>query len=63
LQQAGVQRRFCDIGSFENEDVGEDIQLILSRLTANGIERVIVVDFSEPGRFSVVRVMVPGLEF
>lgn len=63
LQQTGRQRRLCDLHSSENDDIAEDIQLILSRLTANGIERVIVLDLSEPGPFSVVRVMAPGLEF
>lgn len=63
LQQAGTERPFRAISSVENEDIADDIRLILSRLTQHGIERVIVVDFSEPGPFSVVRVLVPGLEF
>jgi ribosomal protein S12 methylthiotransferase accessory factor len=64
LQQAGVERRLRDMPSFENDDIADDIRLILSRLARNGIERVIVVDLSEPGAiFSVVRVLVPGLEF
>lgn len=64
LQQAGIQRRLAEINSFENDDVADDIFLILSRLERNGIERVIVVDLSEPGSpFAVVRVLVPGLEF
>ncbi len=64
LQQAGIERRFRDIPSIENEDIAEDIRLILSRLARNGIERVIVTDLSEPGgMFSVVRVLIPGLEF
>lgn len=63
LQHEGVKRAFRDLPSIENEDVMDDIRLILSRLTEHGIERVIVIDFSEPGPFSVVRVLVPGLEF
>jgi ribosomal protein S12 methylthiotransferase accessory factor YcaO len=64
LQQNGLERPFRDIPSVENEDIADDIRLILSRLTRNGIERVIVVDLSEPGGFfSVIRVLVPGLEF
>ncbi len=64
LQQAGIERQFRDITSTENEDIAADIRLILSRLAQSGIERVIVVDLSEPGGiFSVVRVLVPGLEF
>jgi ribosomal protein S12 methylthiotransferase accessory factor len=63
LQQGGMERPFGEIASIENEDIADDIRLIFSRLLQNGIERVIVVDFSEPGPFSVVRVLVPGLEF
>ena len=63
LQQAGPERALSEIASVENEDIMDDIRLILSRLTEHGIECVIVVDFSEPGPFSVVRVLVPGLEF
>jgi len=46
-----------------NDDIADDIQLILSRLVECGIERVIVVDLSEAGSpFTVLRVLVPGLE-
>ncbi len=64
LQQAGRMRPFREIVSVENEDIADDLRLILSRLQSKGIERVIVVDLSEGGGvFSVVRVLVPGLEF
>jgi ribosomal protein S12 methylthiotransferase accessory factor YcaO len=63
LQQGGSERAFREIASIEHEDIAEDIRLILARLVQNGIERVIVIDFSEPGPFSVVRVLLPGLEF
>lgn len=63
FQQAGRLRPFGEMPSFENDDIAEDIRLILSRLARQGIERVLAVDISEPGGFSVVRVMVPGLEF
>lgn len=64
LQHAGATRPLGELSSVENDDVGEDIRLILSRLRMRGIERAVVVDFSEPGSpFAVVRVMVPGLEF
>jgi ribosomal protein S12 methylthiotransferase accessory factor len=49
--------------SFQSDDIADDIRLILSRLERHGMDRVLVVDFSPPGGFSVVRVMVPGLEF
>ncbi len=63
LQQSGPFRPFRKVASYENDDIAEDIRLILSRLVRSGIERVLVADMSEPGGFSVVRVMVPGLEF
>lgn len=62
LQRRGVKRRFCDLLSTENDDIADDIRLILSRLQEHGIERAIVVDFTEPGGFAVVRVIVPGFE-
>lgn len=64
LQQAGAERSFQEIASIANEDIAEDIRLILSRLAQHGMERAIVVDFSEPDSpFAVVRALVPGLEF
>lgn len=63
LRGEGIERRFADVPSVENEDIAEDIGLILRGLEREGIDRVIVVDLSEPGGFSVVRVLVPGLEF
>jgi ribosomal protein S12 methylthiotransferase accessory factor len=63
IQDSGPLRPFSDIPSVENEDIAADIRLILDRLAGDGIERAIVVDFSEPDGFSVVRVIVPGLEF
>ncbi|MGC9951787.1 MAG: YcaO-like family protein [Bryobacteraceae bacterium] len=63
FQQSGSVRLFGEIPSFQSDDVVEDIRLILARLQSRGMERVLVADMSEPGGFSVVRVMVPGLEF
>jgi ribosomal protein S12 methylthiotransferase accessory factor len=63
LQQEGLRCRLSDLPSVINDDVVADIRLIISRLAKSGMERVIVVDFSEPGPFSVVRVLVPGLEY
>ena len=63
LQEDGRSRPFHDIPSYQNEDVAEDIRLILSRLERAGLQRALVVDFGGPAGFSVVRVMVPGLEF
>jgi ribosomal protein S12 methylthiotransferase accessory factor YcaO len=63
LQQSGHLRPFRETASFQSDDIADDIRLMLSRLAAQGIERVLVADLSEPGGFSVVRVMAPGLEF
>jgi ribosomal protein S12 methylthiotransferase accessory factor len=63
IQDSGPVRPFGEILSIENEDIAADIQLILDRFAAEGIERAIVVDFSQHSEFSVVRVLVPGLEF
>jgi ribosomal protein S12 methylthiotransferase accessory factor YcaO len=63
LQTGGPARRFMDVISVENEDIAEDIHLILARLIRAGMRRVLVVEFNGPTEFSVVRVMVPGLEF
>jgi ribosomal protein S12 methylthiotransferase accessory factor YcaO len=63
LQENGRSRPFRDIPSYESDDVAEDIRLILSRLERAGLGRALVVDFGGPDGFSVVRVMVPGLEF
>jgi ribosomal protein S12 methylthiotransferase accessory factor len=63
LQEDGPARPFREIPSDESDDVAEDIRLILSRLERAGLKRALVVDFGGPAGFSVVRVMVPGLEF
>jgi ribosomal protein S12 methylthiotransferase accessory factor len=63
FQQSGCVRPFSEMPSFQSEDIAEDIRLILSRLQDRGIERALVADLSEPDGFSVVRALVPGLEF
>jgi len=63
LQQAGIERPFEQMVSIENDDIADDIRFILSGFVRRGIERAIVVDFTEPDSFPVVRVLVPGLEF
>ncbi len=63
LQQAGIERPFREIVSTEHDDIADDIRLIVSEFMRRGIERAVVVDFTEPDGFAVVRVLVPGLEF
>jgi ribosomal protein S12 methylthiotransferase accessory factor len=62
LRDSGRVRRFGHMLSTWHSDIADDIQSILDRLVSVGMERVIVVDLTEPGGFSVVRVIVPGLE-
>jgi YcaO-like protein with predicted kinase domain len=63
LHDQGTRRHLTDIPSIEHDDIADDIALILTRLQKNGIQRVVVVDLTEPGGFPVVRVAAPGLEF
>lgn len=64
LHPDGVRRPLHAMPSLEQDDIAADIRFILSRLAGRGIGQAIVVDFSEAGSpFSVVRMLVPGLEF
>jgi ribosomal protein S12 methylthiotransferase accessory factor len=54
---------FSEIPTHRHEDVLQDIELMVSRLSASGLDRVIVVDLSPEGlEVAVARVLVPGLE-
>jgi ribosomal protein S12 methylthiotransferase accessory factor len=54
---------FSKIATFFNEDILDDIKLLLSRLKAAGLDRVIIVDLTNPEiKIPVVRAIVPGLE-
>ena len=56
-------RRFQDVPHHLEQTVQGDIRWLLQRLHAAGLEQTIVVDLAGPARpFSVVRVIVPGLE-
>ncbi|MFN2434885.1 MAG: YcaO-like family protein [Nitrososphaeraceae archaeon] len=55
--------QFSKIKSYVNDDILDDINLILSRLSSNGLNQVIVVDLTNPQiKIPVVRTIVPGLE-
>ncbi|HEX5284233.1 MAG TPA: YcaO-like family protein [Bryocella sp.] len=56
-------RKFRDIPSYPFPTLEEDLEFLLQRFAAVGLNRIIVVDFTpnETG-FSVVRVIVPGIE-
>jgi ribosomal protein S12 methylthiotransferase accessory factor len=55
--------KFSEIKSYVNDDILDDIKLILTRLSSNGLNQVIVVDLTNPKiKIPVVRTIVPGLE-
>src|ERR671919_660160 len=55
--------RFDKIGSFDNEDILDDIKLILKNLKSVGIGMAAIVDLSNSDiGIPVVRAIVPGLE-
>lgn len=56
-------KKFSEIPTYFNEDILDDINLILSRLKAVGLDKVIIVDLTNPEiKIPVVRAIVPGLE-
>jgi len=63
LGKSTKARSLEELPSVIQDDICLDIQHMISRLVAHGLEQVIVVDFSTgDGAFAVVRVIVPGLE-
>jgi YcaO-like protein with predicted kinase domain len=56
-------RKFKEIPSHRFPTIGEDLQFLLQRFAACGLNQIIVIDFTpnETG-YSVVRVIVPGIE-
>jgi ribosomal protein S12 methylthiotransferase accessory factor len=60
---AGSPVSAADLASHPSDDVARDIRLMLDRLRACGLARVIAVDVSPPDLpVHVVRMLVPGLE-
>jgi ribosomal protein S12 methylthiotransferase accessory factor len=57
-------RRFSEVASYPFGSLEEDLEFLLARFAACGLDQIIVVDFT-PGNplYSVVRVIVPGIEF
>ncbi len=56
-------RKFEDIASHAFPTIDEDLQFLIGRFTACGLNRIIVVDFTASTTiYSVVRVIVPGIE-
>ena len=63
LGQSKMRRKLDDLPSAVHDDIQADIDHILSRLKACGIDQVIVVHFTPADApFAVVRVIVPSLE-
>jgi ribosomal protein S12 methylthiotransferase accessory factor len=56
-------RKFGDIPSYSFSTVVEDLEFLLDRFAACGLNQIIVIDFT-PDKigYSVVRVIVPGIE-
>jgi ribosomal protein S12 methylthiotransferase accessory factor len=56
-------RRFANIPSYSFEHIEEDLAFLIDRFTSCGLNRIIVVDFTpNEAAYSVVRVIVPGIE-
>jgi thioglycine synthase len=54
---------FCQIDTYSNADILDDIKLLLNRLKRAGLRRAIIVDLTNPNvGIPVVRAIVPGLE-
>jgi YcaO-like protein with predicted kinase domain len=54
---------FNSIAGFAGDDLAEDLRILLDRLQAVGVERVVAVDLTQPElAIPVMRVVVPGLE-
>jgi ribosomal protein S12 methylthiotransferase accessory factor len=56
-------RKFEEIPSYPFTTLEEDLEFLLQRFTACGLDQIIVVDFTpDKTGYSVVRVIVPGIE-
>jgi thioglycine synthase len=56
-------KKFSEIKTYQNDDVLDDINLILSQLKRAGLRRAIIVDLTNPDLgIPVVKAIVPGLE-
>jgi YcaO-like protein with predicted kinase domain len=63
MDTGGEDRHFHEVPNFESETFREDVDWILDRLRAVGIQQVFVVDLTKPEfGIPVVRVVIPGLE-
>jgi len=64
LGQSKTKRKLTEISSRTHSGIDEDIKFLLDRFAACGLNQIIVVDFTpQMAHYSVVRVIVPGIEF
>ena len=64
LGRSKASRKITDIASVRNDTIAADLSFLLERFAACGLTQVIVVDFvPDAVNYSVVRVIVPGIEF
>lgn len=63
LESPACMTRFCDIATGDSESFDSDVSWELERVRKAGIERVIVLDLTQPDFcLPVARVVIPGLE-
>jgi YcaO-like protein with predicted kinase domain len=64
LGQSRTRMKMSDVPSHRFPTIKEDLAFLIDRFTSNGFKRIIVVEFPTEGTAcSVVRVIVPGVEF
>lgn len=58
------QRPLTEVRTQANATVDQDLEYLVESFCANGLDQIVVVDFTpEASNYSVVRVIVPGIEF
>ena len=64
LGESQKRRKLCEISSRTHNSIEEDMKFLMDRFIACGLDQIIVVDFTPAAApYSVVRVIVPGIEF
>jgi YcaO-like protein with predicted kinase domain len=64
LGQSKKKRKLAEMPSRTLGSIDEDTKFLLDRFAACGLSQIVVVDFTPPmAPYSVVRVIVPGIEF
>ncbi len=63
LGQSKGRRKLAEISSKTSRTIEEDLEFLLERFAASGLNRIIIIDFTpQLTAYSVVRVIVPGIE-